>query len=171
MGAAPQTLIFKATTKPPHKALYMYCKYTCAQPCLCAALLMIVFTILVLMGTFGLLIGVLLALFLTGNGALMGLAVVFAGASQMILLFLAATLIDTTTAVFAFYAIDKANATVSGEHGAELHAVVGKYGENTGQIETAAPVNGGANAQGGKITPGAMVVNNPAANGQVTPSA
>lgn len=114
---------------------------------------MILFTIFVLMGPFGLFMGIIFALFLTGDIALMGLAVIFASASQMILLFLAATLIDTTTAVFAFYAVDKANATVTGEHGAELHAVVGKYGETTGQ--TTGPSSGGApvaHAQGSQVT-------------------
>jgi len=123
---------------------------------------MIIFTILVLLGTFGLVFGIIFALFTTGNFALMGLAVMFAGISQLILLFLAGTLIDTTTAVFAFYAIDKANATVSGSHGAELHAVVGKYGESTGQ--TAAPAGGApvASAQAVLNSPEAVRVSNPA---------
>jgi hypothetical protein len=130
---------------------------------------MILFTLFVLMGPIGLIIGVLLAIVLTGEGAVMALAIVFAGVSQMVLLFLAATIIDTTTAVFAFYAIDKANATISGEHGALLHATVNKYGQNTGQIETAAvpPAHGSA-PMGNKVDPNmnnmnnATMVNNPA---------
>ena len=84
-------------------------------------------------------LGFIFAFFLEGGLALVGLAAVIAGVARFTLLFLVNTLLDITNAMFTFYAIDKANATISGEQGAKLHGVVGTFVTASGQVTSPVP--------------------------------
>ena len=106
----------------------------------CAVVNAILYLLFALWQPWGMVIGFLLAFFTSGDIALVGLSAVIAGVARFVLLFLVNTLLDIGNAMFTFYAIDKANATVSGEHGAKLHGTVGTFITSTGQTDPDKPV-------------------------------